>query len=161
MVFNSALLIGGIGVGFALWLGIISFLLIRMISHYNKLTVGGTKTGLFDALEGIFRSIHNLQGRVGILEDRTNSIAVDGEFHVQRIGIVRFNPFADTGGAQSFSIALLDAQGSGVVMTSLYARAGNRWYVKEVVRGKGKELDLSKEEASVIEKAKQIGDKAV
>jgi hypothetical protein len=46
-------------------------------------------------------------------------------------------------------------------MTSLYARSGNRWYVKEVVGGKGKELALSKEEESVIQKAQHIGAKTV
>lgn len=161
MVFNSTLLIVGIVLGLVVWLGIISVLLIRLISHYNKLSKGVTDVGLMDALEGIFGSVHNLQGRVSELENQAKALTVDGQLHVQRIGIVRFNPFADTGGAQSFSIALLDAQGSGIVMTSLYARAGNRWYVKEVVRGKGKELALSKEEESVIEKAKHIGDKGI
>ena len=147
--------------GLITWLGIISALLIRVISHYNKLSHGVTKTGLLDALDGIFGTVNNLQGRVKELEQKTASLTVDGELHVQKIGIVRFNPFADTGGAQSFSIALLDAQGSGIVMTSLYARAGNRWYVKEVVKGRGREMELSKEEESVIEKAKHIGEKNV
>lgn len=161
MVFNSTILIVAITIGVFTWLGIISALLIRMISHYNKLSRGVANVGLFDALERIFGSEHNLQGRVRDLEKKIDALSVDGQLHVQRIGIVRFNPFADTGGAQSFSIALLDAQGSGIVMTSLYARAGNRWYVKEVVKGKGRDIALSKEEESVIEKAKHIGEKNV
>lgn len=161
MVFNSTFLIVGITAGLVVWLGIISALLIRVISHYNKLSHGVTKSSLLDALEGIFGSVHNLQGRVKELEQKTAVLSVDGELHVQRIGIVRFNPFADTGGAQSFSIAFLDAQSNGIVMTSLYARAGNRWYVKEVVKGKGRDIALSKEEESVIEKAKHIGEKSV
>lgn len=161
MVFNSTFLIAGIAIGLVVWLGIISALLIRMISHYNMLSRGVTKTGLLDALEGIFGSVHNLQGRVNDLEKKANALSLDGQLHIQRIGIVRFNPFADTGGAQSFSIALLDAQGNGIVMTSLYARAGNRWYVKEVVKGKGRDIALSKEEESVIEKAKHIGEKII
>lgn len=161
MVFNSTLLIVGITIGLVVWLGIISVLLIRLISHYNKLSRGVTHVGLMDALEGIFGSVRNLQGRVSELEHQAKVLTVDGDLHVQKIGIVRFNPFADTGGAQSFSIALLDAQSSGIVMTSLYARAGNRWYVKEVLKGKGKDLALSKEEESVIEKAKHTGDKVI
>jgi hypothetical protein len=42
-------------------------------------------------------------------------------------------------------------------MTSLYARTGHRWYIKEVERGKGKELALSKEEQAVVQKAKPFG----
>lgn len=158
MVFNSTLLIAGIAAGFGLWLGIVSVLLIRVISHYNKLSRGVAGVGLMDALEGIFSAVRNVQGRVSSLEQQTKTLSVDGDLHVQKIGIVRFNPFADTGGAQSFSIALLDAQNSGIVMTSLYARAGNRWYVKEVMKGKGKDLALSREEEAVIEKAKHTGD---
>jgi len=42
-------------------------------------------------------------------------------------------------------------------VTSLYARAGNRWYIKEIIAGKGKDLALSKEEESAIDNAKHIG----
>lgn len=161
MVFNNTILIVGIIIGIFVWLGIISALLIRMISHYNILSRGVTNVGLFDALEKIFASAHDVEGRVSELEKKVDALSIDGELHVQRIGIVRFNPFADTGGAQSFSIGLLDAQGSGIVMTSLYARAGNRWYVKEVVKGKGRDIALSKEEEAVIEKAKHIGETTI
>ena len=50
-------------------------------------------------------------------------------------------------------MAILDESDTGVVMTSLYARTGNRWYVKEVVKGKGKELELSREELAAITQA--------
>lgn len=161
MVFNSMGLSFGIVAGLVIWMGIISVLLIRMISHYNRLSKGVTKAGLLEVLEGMFRSIHDLGARVDRIDKQTNKLTIDGSLHVQRIGIVRFNPFADTGGAQSFSMALLDAEGNVIVMTSLYARSGNRWYVKEVVGGKGKELALSKEEESVIQKAQHIGAKTV
>lgn len=154
MVFNSTGFVVGIFVGLVIWLGILSVLLVRMISHYNRLSKGVTKAGLTDALDGILRSVHGLQGRVTTMEHEVESLTRDGELHVQRVGIVRFNPFADTGGSQSLSIALLDAQGSGIVMTSLYARAGNRWYVKEVTHGKGAGVALSKEEESAIDQAK-------
>jgi len=157
MVFNSTLLIVAVAFGLALWLAIISALLIRTISHYNMLSRGVTRVGLTDALTGIMRSVKTLTGREDALEKQVRTLAAEGDLHVQRIGIVRFNPFADTGGAQSFSIALLDREGNGIAMTSLYARAGNRWYVKEIVRGKGKDIALSKEEESAIEKAKPIG----
>lgn len=157
MVFNSTLLVVGIAIGFLVWLGIISALLIRMISHYNRLSKGVTKTGLMDALESVLGSVADLKSRSEVLEKATQSLGADGSLHVQRIGIVRFNPFADTGGAQSFSIALLNGRNSGVIMTSLYARAGNRWYVKEIVAGKGKDVALSKEEEAAIDKAKHTG----
>lgn len=157
MVFNSTLLVVGVAAGFAAWLGIISFLLIRMISHYNRLSKGVTKAGLLDTLEAVLGTLQQLKVRSESQEKATRMLEADGALHVQKIGIVRFNPFADTGGAQSFSVALLDGKNSGVVLTSLYARAGNRWYVKEVISGRGKEVALSKEEESAIDKAKHIG----
>ncbi len=157
MVFNNAWLITGIVAGFLIWLGILSALLIRTISHYNRLTKGITDAGLSDVLDSIVGNLNRLAKKTAALEKTSAILSDDGLGHYQRIGIVRFNPFADTGGAQSFTIALLDRNDNGIVMTSLYARAGNRWYVKEIVSGRGKDLDLSKEEASAIAKAKSGG----
>ena len=70
----------------------------------------------------------------------------------QRIGVVRFNPFKDIGGDQSFSIALLDAKNDGVVITGLYTKEGNRIFVKPIDGGQSKYL-LSGEEREAITKA--------
>lgn len=142
-----------ITVGMVVWLSILSVLLIRTISHYNRLTKGVTKAELTEVLNTIVTLLRSLEKRSGSAEAAIHALTKDGAGHFQRIGIVRFNPFADTGGAQSFSIALLNDSNSGIVMTSLYARAGNRWYVKEVVAGKPSGLELSKEEAKAIEQA--------
>lgn len=80
----------------------------------------------------------------------------DGALHMQRVGIVRFNPFSDTGGSQSFSIALLDGKDNGIVMTSLYARTGNRWYIKHIKNATCEDVELSKEEQLSIKKARPI-----
>ncbi len=95
-----------------------------------------------------------LLGRVNDLYKTLDDVRGDGRFHIQRVGLVRFNPFSDTGGSQSFTLSLLDGYDNGLVMTSLYARNGHRWYIKEVVAGKGKELLLSKEEKDAVAKAK-------
>jgi len=72
----------------------------------------------------------------------------------QKIGIVRFNPFKDAGGDQSFSIALLESNNSGVVITSLYGREGNRVYAKPIING-GSEYTLAEEEKEALNKAKE------
>ena len=54
---------------------------------------------------------------------------------LQHVGIIRFNPYQDTGGDQSFAIALLDSYGDGVVISGLYARQGVRLYAKPVQAG--------------------------
>ena len=68
------------------------------------------------------------------------------------MGIVRFNPFSGVGSDQSFSVALLDKNDNGIVITSLYNREGNRVYAKPIKTGVSEYL-LSTEEKSAIEKA--------
>ncbi|MCL5432874.1 MAG: DUF4446 family protein, partial [Patescibacteria group bacterium] len=88
------------------------------------------------------------------LAARCDKIDNDGLFHIQKIGLVRFNPFKDTGGDQSFVLALLDNNDTGIVISSLYSRTGMRWYAKRIVLGKGLEHDLSDEEKGAIKEAK-------
>ncbi len=68
---------------------------------------------------------------------------------VQKVGVVRFNPFGDVGGNQSFVIALLDNSLNGVIIQGLYSRDGVRVYSKEIKEGKS-EYALGKEEEEAI-----------
>ena len=68
---------------------------------------------------------------------------------IQKVGVVRFNPFKETGGDQSFVIALLDSYNNGLVITSLFTRQGNRVYSKPVKEGQSK-YPLSKEELEAL-----------
>ena len=68
---------------------------------------------------------------------------------VQKVGVVRFNPFGDVGGNQSFVIALLDNSLNGVIIQGLYSRDGVRVYSKEIKKGKS-EYALGKEEEEAI-----------
>jgi hypothetical protein len=156
MVFNGGITFFVICGVLIVWISILSFFLFRMIRHYNRLTDGTTKLGLKEILEGILTNQEKLFGQTNNLQLALSELAADGKLHIQKIGLVRFNPFSDTGGSQSFTLALLDGHDNGLVMTSLYARTGNRWYVKEVHLGKGKEYELSKEELSAIHKAQPL-----
>jgi hypothetical protein len=71
---------------------------------------------------------------------------------VQYIGLVRYNPFEDAGGDQSFALALLDRQGDGVVISSLHGRTATRFYAKSV-KGGASPLSLSNEEAKALKQA--------
>ena len=96
-----------------------------------------------------------------ILEDSFNKLSLEFEnlkkeqrFSVQKIGVVRFNPFSEVGGDQSFSIALLDGNDDGLVITSFYTREGNRVYGKPIKNGKS-QYAFSKEEIKAIEMARE------
>jgi hypothetical protein len=73
---------------------------------------------------------------------------------VQKVGVVRFNPFSETGSDQSFSIALLDPGDNGVTISGLFTREGTRLYVKPLTAGESK-YPLSNEEKEAIATAQK------
>ena len=73
---------------------------------------------------------------------------------VCKVSVVRYNPFGDIGGDQSFSIAMLDDYNNGVIVTSHYGRDANRVYAKPIKNGKP-EYTLSDEENKALTKAMQ------
>ncbi|MEA3344118.1 MAG: DUF4446 family protein [Patescibacteria group bacterium] len=76
----------------------------------------------------------------------------ESKFSIQKMGIVRYNPFSSVGSNQSFSIALLDWHNNGTIITSLYSKDGSRVYGKPIEKGVS-EYSLSQEEKKAIEKA--------
>lgn len=81
------------------------------------------------------------------MEDRRLADGLTGA--VQRVGLVRYDAFEDTGGRLSFSAALLNGAGDGMVVTSINGRSDTRCYAKPVSRG-GSPHNLSEEEAEAI-----------
>ncbi len=71
---------------------------------------------------------------------------------VQKVGVVRFNPFEGIGGNQSFSIALLNQKDCGVVISSYHSKDATRVYAKPIKNGES-EYPLSKEEEEAIKRA--------
>jgi hypothetical protein len=90
--------------------------------------------------------------RLSALETRVDSLDQRGRRAVQRLGVVRFNPFEDTGSNQSFALALLDDRGDGVVISSLHSRQSTRIYLKPINGGRS-ETALSEEEARALKQA--------
>jgi hypothetical protein len=66
---------------------------------------------------------------------------------------MRFNPFGDLGGKQSFTLALLDGHQDGMVISSLHTREGTRIYAKAIHAGTVAEGDLTEEERETIQQA--------
>lgn len=71
---------------------------------------------------------------------------------VSKLSLVRFNPFGDTGGDQSFCLALLDHTGSGIIVSAIHARSGTRVYAKDIIEGQSQH-HLSKEETKALSEA--------
>jgi len=71
---------------------------------------------------------------------------------VHKVGVMRYNPFGDIGGDQSFSIVLLNHKDDGFVISSLHATGGTRVYAKPILKGKSKH-QLTNEENEALKKA--------
>ena len=91
------------------------------------------------------RELDELAARMAILEGAQRRA-------FQRVGLVRYNPFEETGGNQSFALALLDAAGDGWVLSSLHARSGTRVYAKAITAGRS-DATLSGEETDAVQQA--------
>lgn len=72
---------------------------------------------------------------------------------IRGIETVRFNPFTDSGSNQSFATALLNDEGDGVIISSLYSRERVSVFAKPIIQGKS-EYELSQEEREVLQKAR-------
>ena len=106
-------------------------------------------------LDTLMGDVRGIKKDLANLTDRCVTIEKESLYHIQKIGLLRFNPFKDTGGDQSFILALVDANDTGVVISGLYSRSGTRWYAKKVVHGKGIEHELSEEETKALRMAKK------
>lgn len=102
-------------------------------------------------LAGLIADLKELREKEDVLEKRTEQLETQIKKCIQKTAVVRFNPFSDTGGDQSFSIAALDDEKNGFVISSLYGREINRVYAKPVKNG-GSEYQLTGEEKKAIEK---------
>jgi hypothetical protein len=93
----------------------------------------------------------------GDAQSRAVSNAIRGTGSaISHVGLVRFDAFEDTGGGQSFALALVDDDGDGVILTSLHSRQTTRLFVKDI-RGGIADAPLSSEEARALREAGLVG----
>jgi len=130
--------------------------LIRRVRTLDRrlesLTRGGDESSLEDVLGSHLERVRQVVQDVERVSARTTSVEREFLGAFSRAGLVRFNPFEDTGGNQSFALALLDGNGDGFVVSSLHARAGTRLYAKSVSRG-ASDAALSDEESEALRQA--------
>ena len=102
--------------------------------------------------EELIAKFNELKVKFTRLEGEMKALREDSGLAIQKLGVVRFNPFSDVGSDLSFSVALLDGGNNGVVITSLYNRNENRVYAKPIKSGQSN-YTLSEEEKQALEKA--------
>lgn len=138
-----------------IWFAILNFYLIKTIGKYRNLTKGANNINLSQVIENIVKRVELDQKMIDqISKDIANQQRQNLQ-NFQKYALIRFNPFEDTGGDQSFIAAFLDGQDNGIVISSLHSRNGTRIYAKPVSNKKATTHEFSKEEKEVIEKAAQ------
>jgi len=144
-----------LGVVFS-WLAILTFILLVAIIRYRRLTQGTNKKNFAKILEQAVGEVEKNRLQINKIKELVNLLQKEGYFHIQKVGLVRFNPFSQTGGNQSFSLALLDGNNNGLVISSFHSREGTRIYAKIIKEGeKGEKSSFSNEEKEAILKAKK------
>jgi hypothetical protein len=151
--------IGPIVGGLVLVVLILAVAIVGLIRRVRKLgrrleslTRGGDEASLEDVLGSHLDRVRQVVQDVESVSARTTSVERELLGAFSRVGLVRFNPFEDTGGNQSFALALLDGNGDGFVVSSLHARAGTRLYAKAVAKGSS-DSALSDEEGEALRQA--------
>ena len=139
-------------VALAAWLVVLQRSESRLRSRLRRILSDNGSTGLDEVLAGQATRIEQLATRVDALTALQRELEAATGRSLQKVGVVRFNPFQDSGGDQSFAIALLDQRGSGVVVSSLHGRAETRIFAKQVTNGRSTH-SLSDEEQQAIREA--------
>lgn len=136
----------------SLGLSALTFLILAAMSPRGRLRQGGALSPdrqMALALKQHTEAIASLRAMVERLAGEDHRLAERLGGAVQRIGLVRYDAFEDMGGRLSFSAALLNASGDGMVITSINGRADTRCYAKPVASAASVH-NLSDEEAEAI-----------
>lgn len=137
------------------WLGAVTIFGARFLRSFQKLTKGVSERDIKSLLTEILKNVELAQRQEEEIIEKIKKMEGQGSFHFQKIGLVRYNPFSDTGGDQSFVLALLDGNDNGFVLTSLHGRDQTRIFTKPVEKGKESGYEFSKEEVAAIIRAKK------
>ena len=128
----------------------LSYYVFKIYQFFKKISDNVGKENLTKVLDKILDFQKNNSSEISNIKELLHHLRTAETSHIQRIGFVKFNPFADMGGDHSFSLALLDAKNTGIILTGLHTRDRTRIYIKEVKEGKSK-IELSEFEKKAIQ----------
>lgn len=124
-------------------------LLVRIELRLKKLFKGSKAENLEDLMNDVVSHVKSLTETT---KDNTSGIkALENRIKKSGRGIklLRFNPFKDVGGNQSFAVAITNEEGDGVVFSSLYSRERMSVFAKPITAGKS-DIELTAEETAVV-----------
>ncbi|MBI2323470.1 MAG: DUF4446 family protein [Chloroflexi bacterium] len=148
-----ALILAAAVVALAVWVALLQRSSSQLRRRLRSVFGSGGEQGLDEVLDTIVKRLDHAGQRIDALNDLQQDLeALLRHGTIRNVGVVRFNPFPDAGGDQSFAIALLASEGSGVVISSLHARTDTRVFAKQIEGGRSR-YPLSEEEQDAIRRA--------
>lgn len=138
--------------GLVVAVAVLAVKLSRLRRDYAAALGSEEPEDLFAAVRRQVDDIAALRTDLGVVHDNTEVLRELLRDGVSRVAVVRYDAFEDMGGALSFSAALLDERGDGVVMSAINGRSETRTYAK-AIQGGGSEHHLSDEEVAAVERA--------
>jgi hypothetical protein len=126
----------------------------RLLGQYQHLMTGTSGGNLETVLQDHIGRVNDVAGRVEEVAQLAQHLETAAQYSLHQVGMLRYNPFHDTGGDQSFAIALADGHGNGVLLSSLYARDMTRVYAKPLLSW-GSTYSLTDEEKQAIALAQE------
>ncbi|HUP27824.1 MAG TPA: DUF4446 family protein [Chloroflexia bacterium] len=152
----------GLGLLVGILLGVQTSRLGRVEKQLRALTrgagAGAAEKSLAELVAGQGTSIESMRDRLDGLREAIASLEKAVARSVQYVGLVRYNPFQEAGGDQSFALALMNKHHDGVVISSLHSRTATRFYAKPIKAGTSS-VTLSEEEMQALQQAIASGDK--
>ena len=134
----------------ALFMGFYGIYQLKKLAKLKSaLLLEGQPENLEAILKAIIKKLKALENDQALSKDNLTIMAEKLSLTTQKIGMKRFNSFAEDGGNLSFSVALLDEHDNGIVLTSLHGRQHNRIYAKPIQQGRS-QLQLNDEEKGAI-----------
>ncbi len=124
----------------------------KKLKKYRYLFQGNENIDLNTLLLNTAEKVHVVQNSIQKLEESFTANQVYEAKHFQKWNLLRFKAFENTGGDQSFALAILDEAGDGFVLSSIFGREESRVYCKPVLKGVSS-YALSAEEKEAIHKA--------
>ncbi len=138
--------------GLAGWLVLLEYRQRQLANSLRLLLTGRGGADLEATLRDFIARMSQIEQTTQAMDLRVTELEVKLPYLVQHIGVVRFNPFSDKGGDQSFVLAILDAHADGAVLSALHGRTDVRVYAKPVIGGQST-YTLTAEEKEAIARA--------
>lgn len=127
----------------------------RTMKNYKKLSEllnAPTSENMEETIVEYIQQVNLMKNSIYSLEAKSEELNFRLKNSIQQVAFSRYNAFGDTGSDLSFSLALLDDNSDGFVMTNIYARDESNIYAKPIINGTST-YELSLEEKNIVETA--------